>query len=164
MRLERKEDGMPSRFRQYFTESDLTMLERVLDRAGLANGDDPDDRSKRRDGAQFLIGQFQQGVTAENALGLALKAKPAAEAADAVTSTGYEQAARQYRETLTPISGQAGGYSFGRRVEPNGTWTIYHVFSGVPAEFASWKMVGLHVKTAERALKILNSPKKAPQP
>jgi hypothetical protein len=161
MRLERKEDGMPSRFRQYFTETDLTMLERVLHRAGLANGDDPDVRRKRRDGAQFLIGQFQQGVTAENALGLALKAKPAALASDPVTSAGYEEASRQYRERLGPVSGEAGGYRFGRRVEPNGTWTIYHVFSGVPAEFASWKMVGLHVKTAERALKILNTPRKA---
>lgn len=155
---------MPSRFRQYFTETDLTMLERILDRAGLANGDDPDDRRKRREGAQFLIGQFQQGVTAENALGLALKAKPATEVSDPVTSAGYERAARQYREKLAPVLGEAGGYRFGRRVEPNGTWTIYHVFSGVPAEFASWKMVGLHVKTAERALKILNTPKKAPQP
>ncbi|UVC08900.1 hypothetical protein IHQ71_27940 [Rhizobium sp. TH2] len=152
---------MPSRFKQYFTETDLTMLERILDRAGLANGDDPDDRRKRRDGAQFLIGQFQRGVTAETALGLALKAKPAAQAPDTVTSAGYEQAARQFRERATPVSGEAGGYSFGRRVEPNGTWTIYHVFSGVPAEFASWKMVGLHVKTADRALKILNTPKKA---
>jgi hypothetical protein len=152
---------MPSRFRQYFTETDLTMLERILDRAGLANGDDPDQRRKRRAGAQFLIGQFQQGVTAENALGLALKAKPAAPAPDPVTSAGYEQAVRQFREKRTPISGEAGGYSFGRRVEPNGTWTIYHVFSGVPAEFASWKMEGLNVRTAERALKILNTPKKA---
>ena len=152
---------MPSRFRQYFTETDLAMLERILDRAGLANGDDPDDRRKRREGARFLIGQFQQGVTAENALDLALKAKPAAQASVSVTSAGYEQAARQYRDKLAPVSGEAGGYRFGRRVEPNGTWTIYHVFSGVPAEFASWKMVGLHVKTAERALKILNSPKSA---
>ncbi|MDB5556304.1 MAG: hypothetical protein JWL86_6288 [Rhizobium sp.] len=155
---------MPSRFRQYFTETDLVMLERILDRAGLANGDDPDDRRKRREGAQFLIGQFQQGVTAEKALGLALKAKPAAQASAPVTSTGYQQAARHYRDSLAPVAGEAGGYSFGRRVEPNGTWTIYHVFSGVPAEFASWKMVGLHVKTAERALKILNTPKKALQP
>jgi len=155
---------MPSRFRQYFTETDLTMLERILDRAGLANGDDPDDRRKRREGAQFLIGQFQQGVTAESALGLALKTKPAAQASDPVTSPGYQKAVRQFRDSLAPVTGEAGGYRFGRRVEPNGTWTIYHVFSGVPAEFASWKMVGLHVKTAERALKILNTPKKALQP
>jgi hypothetical protein len=158
MRLERKEDGMPSLYRQYFTETDLTMLERVLDRAGLANGSDPDERRKRRDGAQFLIGQFQQGVTAENALGRALKNRAGVPAPE-VTSAGYELAARKFREGLTPVSGETDAYRFGRRVEPNGTWTIYHVFTGVPAEFASWKMVGLHVKTAERALKILNSPK-----
>lgn len=152
---------MQSRSRQYFTQTDLSMLERVLDRAGLANGEDPDDRRKRRDGAQFLIGQFQQGMTAEVALGLALKDRPDASSADPVTSAGYEQAARKYRENLTPVSGEVDAYRFGRRVEPNGTWTIYHVFSGVPAEFASWKMVGLNVKTAERALKILNSPKTA---
>jgi hypothetical protein len=151
---------MPSRSRQYFTQTDLTMLERVLDRAGLGNGDDPDERSRRREGAQFLIGQFQQGMTAENALGLALKDRSGAQALE-VSSAGYEQAARKFRDNLKPVSGEAGAYRFGRRVEPNGTWTIYHVFSGVPAEFASWKMVGLHVKTAERALKILNSPRKA---
>jgi hypothetical protein len=151
---------MPSRSRQYFTQTDLNMLERILDRAGLANGAAPDELRKRRDGAQFLIGQFQQGVTAENALGQALKDRPGAPAPE-VTSAGYEQAARKFRENLKPVSGEAGAYRFGRRVEANGTWTIYHVFSGVPAEFASWKMVGLHVKTAERALKILNSPKRA---
>jgi hypothetical protein len=34
-------------------------------------------------------------------------------------------------------------HHYGRRIEPNRSWTIYHVFTGGPAELEGWSMTGL---------------------
>lgn len=143
--------------KQYLTASDLTVLRRILDEAGVPSEADqsPSGREKRDEAARFLIALFQQGMT-EGKLKEALKTSMTT--SSPVTSRGYQMAREQFHAGPTPTVATAGGYRYGRRVEKNGTWTIYHVFSGVPAEYASWKMVGLHVKTAERALRILNAP------
>ena len=151
---------MPSSHaRQHFTTPDLVMLDRVLDHAGLTCDADEPGREKRTEAARVLIALFQQGVTRESDLVVALNTS--LDAPKPVTSRGYQSARDAYHSRPTATVMTAGGYRYGRRVEKNGTWTIYHVFSGVPAEFASWKMVGLNVKTAERALKILNTPRHA---
>ena len=129
--------------RQYIKGSDLAMLRRILDAAGLPEGGDHAGQTVRDAAARLLIGFFEKGISGEDRLTEALRAS---------------LAAPSLADNVPPTLGAAGGYRFGRRVERNGTWTIYHVFSGVPAEYASWKMVGLNVKTAERALKILNAP------
>lgn len=48
-------------------------------------------------------------------------------------------------------------YQFGRRVEVDGSWTIYHVFTGTPAHIGSWTMTGLNRRDADKALTILNT-------
>jgi hypothetical protein len=53
-------------------------------------------------------------------------------------------------------SGQRDEY--GRRFEGDGTYTIYHLFTGEAAEIGPWKMEGLNPKNAARALHILNNP------
>ena len=56
-------------------------------------------------------------------------------------------------------SGQLDQY--GRRFDGDGTYSIYHVFTGETAEIGPWKMEGLSPKNAVRALRILNTPKLA---
>lgn len=136
----------------YLTTSDLEMLRRVLDKAGLPVATEHADHEKRDGAARLLIALFEQGVTAESKLSETLQASME------VTSPGVKMAHERLYSGSTSTVSTAGGYRFGRRIERNGTWTIYHVFSGVPAEYAAWKMVGLNVKTADRALRILNAP------
>lgn len=129
--------------KQYIRGGDLVMLRRILDSADVADGTDHATLTTRDEAARLLITLFENGISVEDKLAEALR----------VSITAPHAADAAPRPVAT-----TGGYRFGRRVESNGTWTIYHVFSGVPAEYASWKMVGLNVKTAERALKILNAP------
>lgn len=142
--------------RQYLTATDLAMLSRVLDNAGLGCSAEQADDGRRGRAARFLIAHFEQGITTETALVQVLQASLAS--ADPMQTPDRPMSADRLRSDPTPMVATAGGYRYGRRVEKNGTWTIYHVFSGVPAEYASWKMVGLNVKTADRALRILNTP------
>lgn len=46
---------------------------------------------------------------------------------------------------------------FGRRVEANGSWTVYHVFSGVPADLREIASAGLSRAEATRIMKSLNA-------
>ena len=34
-------------------------------------------------------------------------------------------------------------HHYGRRIEPDGSWTVYHVFTGAPADMGSRSMAGL---------------------
>lgn len=54
-------------------------------------------------------------------------------------------------------SGSESSYQYGRRIEVNRSWTIYNVFTGIPAEIDGWTMVGLNRSHAKRALHILNT-------
>jgi hypothetical protein len=48
-------------------------------------------------------------------------------------------------------------HHYGRRVEPDGSWTIYHVFTGAPAELQGWSMAGLSKIDATSRMIILNA-------
>jgi hypothetical protein len=48
-------------------------------------------------------------------------------------------------------------HHYGRRIEPDGSWTIYHVFTGVPADMESRPMAGLGEKDATATMIILNA-------
>ncbi|AFL49739.1 hypothetical protein ABIE78_004483 [Sinorhizobium fredii] len=54
-------------------------------------------------------------------------------------------------------------YQYGRRFEGDGTYTIYHVFTGEVARVGCWTMEGLSPKNAARALRALNAPRAAPE-
>lgn len=141
--------------KHYLTTLDIAMLRRILDQAGLPEGTGTE---RRDEAARLLIAFFEQGISSESRLRDALQASMTA--SSTVTSRGYQIAREQFHSGAAPMA-RAGAYRYGRRIERNGTWTIYHVFSGVPAEYAAWKMVGLNAKTADRALRILNVPASA---
>lgn len=48
-----------------------------------------------------------------------------------------------------------GGY-YGRRIETDRTWTVYHVFSGVPAAVGGSTMTGLSRSDATSGMLSLN--------
>jgi len=48
------------------------------------------------------------------------------------------------------------GRMFGRRIEANRSWTVYHVFTGVPAHVAGQPMVGLSREDATDGMTSLN--------
>lgn len=50
----------------------------------------------------------------------------------------------------------ADAQQFGRRIEPNRTWTVYHVFSGAPARHGSNAMTGLSRSEATEGMLALN--------
>ena len=45
----------------------------------------------------------------------------------------------------------------GRRIEPNGSWTVYHVFSGVPVDLRNVDSAGLSRSEATRLMRSLNA-------
>ena len=48
-------------------------------------------------------------------------------------------------------------HHYGRRIEPDGSWTIYHVFTGAPADMGSLPMAGLSKTDATARMIILNA-------
>jgi hypothetical protein len=47
-------------------------------------------------------------------------------------------------------------HQYGRRIERDGSWSIYHVFSGVPAEIQGYSMTGLNRSNATEGMLSLN--------
>lgn len=45
---------------------------------------------------------------------------------------------------------------YNRRVEQNGTWTVFDIFSGFPAEVGSRQTTGMQSRDAEEMVLILN--------
>lgn len=68
---------MSSGNQQHFTSTDMDMLNRILERAGIGDFLDFSGRRIRMKAARFLIETFQQGVTSESALYFALLSRPA---------------------------------------------------------------------------------------
>jgi hypothetical protein len=131
---------MSSLNRQYFTSRDLKMLESALAAAGMHDRHtDPQKRSIRNKAARYLIARFQEGATGD-----VLK--------------------REFREPQAtfPIERQilSGGafvnYEYGKRIEPDRTWTIIHVFTGKAARTGSWVMRGLTKEGADRLVRTMN--------
>lgn len=52
--------------------------------------------------------------------------------------------------------GEPNWQLYGRRVEADRSWTVYHVFSGVPARVAGASMMGLTWRTATTGMLSLN--------
>jgi hypothetical protein len=48
-------------------------------------------------------------------------------------------------------------HHYGRRIEPDGSWTIYHVFTGAPADMGSRPTAGLSKTEATTRMIILNA-------
>ena len=150
---------MSSGHQQHFTSANIDMLHRVLARAGIADLPGATASALRSKASRFLIETFQHGMTSESALYFALVNRPGELGALDAASTNVTPLIAE--TTRRPVADARDGYRFGRRVEENGTWTIYHVFSGEPANYGAWNMAGLTVRTADRALRILNAPLKA---
>lgn len=149
---------MSSGCQQHFTITDIALLDRILERAGIRDDSDSAARQSRLNAARFLIEKFQSGVVDEGALHFALVNRLANSPDESARVSSSPHAAPSASAGARPEAGSKDGYRFGRRIEHNGTWTIYHVFSGEPAAYGSWNMSGLNVRTAERALRILNAP------
>jgi hypothetical protein len=47
-------------------------------------------------------------------------------------------------------------YQYGRRIERDGSWSIYHVFTGVPAKIHDHSMIGLSRSFATEGMLSLN--------
>lgn len=48
-------------------------------------------------------------------------------------------------------------HCYGKRIEANGTWTAYHVFTGAPADIADHVMTGLDKSDATARMLFLNA-------
>lgn len=48
-------------------------------------------------------------------------------------------------------------HHYGRRIEPNGSWTVYHVYTGLPAEMGNYATTGLNEISATRMMLSLNA-------
>lgn len=152
---------MSSKSRQFFMPDDLAMLDRVLADANFHRSSNPLEREARLSATRYLIASFQQGLTSEVALRSSL-ADRASRDAPIVESIGYDLARRTFSERNNPakaLGHSGGGCRYSKRVENDGSWTVCHVLTGIPAQVGSWKMVDLNAKTALRALKILNTTK-----
>jgi hypothetical protein len=148
---------------QHFSSLNLQMLGRVLDTAGVFDIDTAWHLERRMRYGRFVIGVFQEGMTSEAELANTLTgqfevlhASSIRSAKDQSQSTDIE---RWENEGGSPVRPRGSGpYLFGKRIEPDGTWTIHHVFTGVPAQYGTWEMEGLTRSVAERALRTINTP------
>jgi|EndMetStandDraft_4_1072995.scaffolds.fasta_scaffold915493_1 hypothetical protein len=148
---------MSSDGRHYLTSGDLAMLERVLAQTNFPRSVDALKAEARSDAARLLIARFQRGETSE------VRLRETLSELSAVDDYGYE--AEGYD---VAISIAAAGdmttvlpgvqYGYGKRIETDKSWTIYHVFTGIPASIGVSDLVQLDAKTAIRALRMLNTP------
>ncbi|MEK1888591.1 MAG: hypothetical protein AAAB35_13695 [Phyllobacterium sp.] len=53
-------------------------------------------------------------------------------------------------------------HNYGRRVERNGYWKVYHVYTGLPAEMGKHATTGLNETTATSMMLSLNAQERAP--
>ena len=54
-------------------------------------------------------------------------------------------------------------HQFGRRIEADRSWTVYHVFTGVPAHVEGDAMTGLTRSVATRGMQALNRETECPR-
>ncbi|MBL0371316.1 hypothetical protein JJB09_04685 [Rhizobium sp. KVB221] len=150
-------------FLPHLTSLNLQMLGRVLDTAGIFNIDTAWHLERRMRFGRFLVDAFEEGITSEAELVASLEERldvlDASCLPDAVMrdsrsdNVGWEHEGDSLGRTSDWAS-----YLFGKRTEQDGSWTIYHVFSGLPAQYGTWNMQGLTEQEAERALRTINTP------
>lgn len=146
---------MSSEYRPYLTSADLAMLERVLAQSNFPRSVHVLQAEARSDAARLLIAQFQRGASRETCLRESLRDVNALDdyADEAI---GYDTAisiAAYDMPTILP----GVQYGYGKRVEPDKSWTIHHVFTGVPVSLGARDLINLDAKTAARALRLLNT-------
>lgn len=56
---------------------------------------------------------------------------------------------------MDALFSKSGRYD--RRLETNGTWTVFDAFTGHPAEVGSRQTTGMQIADAEEMMRILNS-------
>jgi len=136
-----KEDILSSANQKYLTSADLRLLDAVLASAGMHDQHtDPAKRSIRQKAARYLISRSLEGARSPQAFAQELR-----ERSDDLPTE---------RQILS--NGAFVNYQYGKRVEPDRTWTIIHVFTGKAARAGSWIMRGLTKDGAERMLRTMN--------
>jgi hypothetical protein len=132
---------MSSTTQKYLSSIDLNLLNGVLTAAGMHDQhSDPAKRSIRNKAARYLISRFQEGARSPEALSRELRERPAELPIERQTLTGSAFV----------------NYEYGKRVEPDRTWTVIHVFTGKAARTGSWIMRGLTKQNADRMLRTMN--------
>lgn len=66
------------------------------------------------------------------------------------------------KTTFPMVEGRSSGRDsmhshYGRRIERDGTWTVYHVFTGLPAEIGGRFMLDLEEAEATRTMTWVNA-------
>lgn len=147
---------MSSDGRPYLTSDDLAMLERVLAQANFPRSIDALKAEARNDAARLLIARFQRGETSEIGLRETLSELNSIDNYPR-EADGYDMAVSIAAGGMTTVL-PGVQYGYGKRIEADKSWTIYHVFSGIPANVGGHDLVQLDAKSAIRALRILNAP------
>ena len=146
---------MSSENRPYLTSDDLAMLERVLAQSNFPRSVHVLQAEARSDAARVLIAQFQRGVSSEACLRETLS--------DVSALDDYPDEAIGYDTAISiaaadmPTILPGVQYGYGKRVEADKSWTIHHVFTGVPVSLGARDLINLDAKTAVRALRLLNT-------
>ncbi|MBL0375498.1 hypothetical protein JJB09_26170 [Rhizobium sp. KVB221] len=148
---------------QHLTSMNLKMLGSVLDTAGIFDIDTKWHLERRMRFGRVLVGAFQDGVTSEAELASNLLGEFEVLHASCIPNSkspaNEGDLARWENEGGSlRCAATRGSYLFGKRIERDGTWTIHHVFSGVPAQYGTWNMQGLTEQVAKRALRTINTP------
>lgn len=132
---------MSSDNRQYLTSTDMKLLDTALAAAGMHDQHtDPCKQIVRAKAARYLISRFQEGARSADALAREIRNRPA--------NLPIE------RQILS--GGAFVNYQFGKRIEPDRTWTVIHVFTGRAARAGDWIMNGLTKRGADRLLQTMN--------
>lgn len=63
---------------------------------------------------------------------------------------------RQPMFSITNKAGDRSDHQYGRRIEPDRSWTVYHVFTGVPADSNDGATLGLNRAEATDRMILLN--------
>ncbi|MBL0373870.1 hypothetical protein JJB09_17745 [Rhizobium sp. KVB221] len=109
--------------------------------------------------ARYLITRFQQGARSPSELARELLARAVEQPRPTeISAVSESKAGAPPSWHILGPENPFGPYRFGRRVETDRTWTIFHVFTGEPARYGTWTMKGLNAMDASRVLRTLNTP------
>ncbi len=75
----------------------------------------------------------------------------------AIYVSGNGQHTAEYGEHEDGSQCPSMHHHYGRRIEPNRSWTVYHVYSGLPAAMGKHSATGLTETTATAMMMSLNA-------
>jgi hypothetical protein len=139
------------------------MIGQVLDIIGVFDIDTDWHLERRMRYSSVAIDAFQDGMTPEDAIAGKLSSQFEVLHASSLRprkASFHEDEIRRWENEGGHVGAdeKPASYQFGKRYESDGTWTIYHVFTGQPAQYGTWEMKRLTRSVAERALRTINSP------